>query len=199
MVNETRLSTELWGHIFSFLQSDLGADSACLHHIPAHRFYGLPIVCRQFNTAFRQQPKLYQKLVLDQLPCTCLPDMISWIRLHHQDIKVLEAYCPKEILNTALTALQYQIPHLQRIVISELDNIVSMHLLSVFTSLTACAFHQGPPQGISLLPLRSLPNLANLYLEDGMFHQLNCLQHLTGLHLLQVIAPCSNDSEFASV
>lgn len=171
MVNERRLSNELWGHIVSLLQSELHRIPG--HRFYGHRFYGLPIVCKQFNAVFRQHPELYHTLVLEQLSCTFF---------------------------TALATLQYQTPHLQTIAISEFDNMVPMHLLSAFTSLAKCVCHGGPEHGLFLLqPLQSLPNLRSFTLVNCHNYHLKCLHHLTSLDIQQSSVECSSDCAFVSV
>ncbi len=196
------LSSELLGEILSHLQ--LRPTKTKLPGPRAERaqrfaqYYQLRLVCKQFNDAFVEEPRLSRHLFLPEgLPGRVLPSLLQWLRHYANRVESYEALCGVPVAEVALSALQGPTSPLTSVETSNISTS-ALHILSSMASITSCNLSLLSVDGVDQGSLEALPCLQNLHLQEGgRMHDLKASKELKSLYLSGTIVYCSEECGFA--
>ena len=180
------LSSEVWGVIFARLAARPG-----LHRV-LQTFCKLPLVCSKFDSIMCEQPNMCTHLFLSKaLAGRHVPHFLGFIKRHSgsvSDLTVSSGYPSLELVLATLLTQQAPISTVSGHIPGQ-----AIQLLAAFKTLTHCHLNGEQAGAMSLLPLKSLPNLTSLDLTTGVFTMVDAAQHLTRLLLMDCEASCFED------
>ena len=169
-----RLSDDLWAKILVQLEGGV-TDGLCLRIMEPYSmaeeqsaYHRLRLVCRKFNTIFKEHRRLLRGLVLSPaLTKEALPSLLTWLGQHRSSVQMFAAYCDSPCLEAALSRLQAPQTLLDNVFLSGCSNPA----IQLMTGLTALTYVElvSPKDIIDLSPLEGLAHLQKLHLTDGNF------------------------------
>ena len=201
----TQLSRELWSRILALAQPDNDPRSAyCLSPFRAdvQQFYELRLVCKLFDSIFREHPYFESILCLrDDLGVDNLSGLLHWMTKHGISTQTLVPSSGSSFTEAALTALYYQqcqnsssaLETFCAIAPEEHMSDRALLLLQPLSTLISCTLNLGGGRqspAFSLKALKSLSFLTNLCLSAGNFVEIDSAQHLTHLNISHSKAVC---------
>lgn len=162
-------------------------------------FHQLRTVCSAFNATFKQHDDLYSDVIVRDHKDRHLSSLAAWICCHSSSIRNLTVLMPSPWLEAILVALQS--PHhscLETLFIVGPVPATAMHLLPSFQSITKLMVHDDETPLLDLHPLKDLPQLTHLDLEQGSFKGIEVAEHLTALDLYQTTVVCEQGCSFVT-
>lgn len=176
------LSSELWAKVFAHLEEtprnirSWADKDERQHQAGVHQ---LKLVCKQFHEIYASHKGLVQALYLSgRVSASSRPRLLAWVQQNKRSVQTFRSQLGQQtIYAEVLEALVSLEPCLKRVGVHHIS-ARSLSLLAAFTSLEECAFWQHDEQHLDLAPLRLLPSLSYLVLQDG---RLKGLSHLTAL------------------
>ena len=163
-------------------------------------FHQLRTVCSAFNATFKQHDDLYSDVIVRDHKDCHLSSLAAWICCHSSSIRNLTVLMPSPWLEAILVALQS--PHLsclETLFIVGPVPATAMHLLPSFQSITKLVvYNHGTHPLLDLHPLKELPQLTRLDLQQGFFKGIEVAEHLTALDLYQTSVVCEQGCSFVT-
>ncbi len=170
------LSDELWSKIFLLVGSNaahtrpdvmatLDYDEAAIL-LEYRRFHHLRLACKRFNTIFQDQPGLSATILLSTK--LCVPSLLRRIQMAGASVQTLVLFCGSPFAELALAALSTAGPTMTTVLACQVSDCL-VPVLSAFTSLTTCNLNASGESAVDLSPLKALPSLCKLSLQQGHF------------------------------
>lgn len=134
----------------------------------SRELYKLPMVCTRFASVFKQHPYLHECIKISRIASTSLPSLLIWIRQYGSHVKTYIHFqdCSVQVVLGTLLSRDAPLRMVELDAPSE-----AIPLVSAFTTLQQCKLHSSSGK-LDLEPLQALPNLHDLYLADGDFHNM---------------------------
>ena len=138
--------------------------------LPMYRqYHNLRLVCKAFRDLFRKHPSLSDRvLVRKGLPGSRLPQLLNAVHRNQASAQTLISFAEAPAADAALAVLLCPTLRLQKLTLDWASE-TTLHLVSVFTSLTFCEILQPVKEdALDVAPLSSLANLQELSLVYGL-------------------------------
>ena len=187
-----------WSHLPLNLWARVFTDMKPVGFAPAENslaFHQLRTVCSAFNATFKQHDDLYSDIIVRDHKDRHLSSLAAWICCHSSSIRNLTVLMPSPWLEAIFVALQS--PHhscLETLFIVGPVPATAMHLLPSFQSITKLVVHDHETPLLDLHPLKDLPQLTHLDLQQGI----EVAEHLTALDLYQTRVVCEQGCSFVT-
>ena len=194
----THLPNEVWGEIFVILYEEY-VDQYDPHQMVLGEqgfedhswFFQLQLVCTKFQQVVAQQPNFYRKLFLHKnLDSHRWHALVRWIRRHKAAIQNVVACCGSPWLEATLAALYEQDSCLTRLDIFKKATATSLEFMAVFPALKQCTWEV---PAAALQPMKALPHLQSLNLQNGVYSGLESARFLTSLSVRDAQVECAQD------
>ena len=186
---------EFWGYIFSRLQpvNKNIIDKKSLSNFSVAPFYELSLVCKAFNQIFWTDLKLHTGLCLNKRQgISSLASLVTWLCKDQARIHTLVIDCDQEWQPATLAVLLGAFVTTIRLANA---SIPALEMLTQFQNITQCVISVSRATNLGL-PLKALPNLASLTLDDGDFTGVEHAVSLTSLTLRESCISCSGPCTF---
>ena len=170
--------------------------------LPMYRqYHNLRLVCKAFRDLFRKHPSLSDRvLVREGLPGSRLPQLLNALHRNQASTQTLISFAEAPAADAALAVLLCPTPRLQKLTLDWASE-TTLHLVSVFTSLTFCEILQPVKEdALDVAPLSSLANLQKLSLVYGTFTNIHPPGRLKCFRVSQATATmCQNYDRHSSL
>lgn len=177
------LPSEVWATVFALLQLSFveAAEPSTLHHqlsltLTYSYYQALRLVCKRFNKVFEEHAGLSACVLLrHNLSPYSLPSLVRFLRHSNSAVQTLLSLPGSPYTEAALICISAN--SLTSVAIHK-PSFCSVNILSCYSSLTSCSFHDPSDEAIIIDVLHTLPNLHKLSLTGGMFYNVDELAHL---------------------
>jgi len=170
--------------------------------LPMYRqYHNLRLVCKAFRDLFRKHPSLSDRvLVREGLPGSRLPQLLNALHRNQASTQTLISFAEAPAADAALAVLLCPTPRLQKLTLDWASE-TTLHLVSVFTSLTFCEIWQPVKEdALDVATLSSLANLQKLSLVYGTFTNIHPPGRLKCFRVSQATATmCQNYDRHSSL
>ena len=186
------LPVNLWAQVFTALKP-VGFAAAETWQ----GFHQLRTVCQAFDATFKQHSDLYSDVIVRDHHH--LSSLKAWMRCYSSSIKNLIVLKPSPWLEAILAALQTTHSCLETLFVVGPVQTAAVDLLPGFQSITKLMVHDhGAYRSLDLNPLKELPQLTHLDLQQGCFNGIEVAEHLTALDLYHATVVCEQGCSFVT-
>ena len=154
-------------------------DSHCVNGVVPPvpvEYWQLPLVCQTFKNVFSKHAELASRISITQQPlATSQLSLLAWMQAHARHLQFVEVICQPLTIADCLIALAQRWSSLSSLILN----------LKGHASLSRRTYGR-PILSLDVAPLRGLPKLSSLTLQEGQFVTLSAASALTHLDIAEV-------------
>ena len=159
-----QLPIEVWNNVFACLKPKCKMfDGSKIDDVTEQaQLHQLRLVCTKFNKVFEQHPELLDQLLVPYyMFWQSWPSLLRWLQRYRSHVCIVTSPCDADSQALLLGALACPSSQLTDVFLAA-SEMLHIHALSVFTTITQCSLSNPKKSDLDLEPLHGLHSLQDI-------------------------------------